>query len=54
MTHSHSEDILSSYGKDLQVLDMLNLIQNSKESWGNPIPLDLDSNNERSDEQLLD
>ena len=54
MTQLHSEDILSSYGKDLQVLDMLNWLQDSKDSWGSPIPPVLDSSIEKIDEQLLD
>jgi hypothetical protein len=54
MTQAHSEDILSNYGKDLQVLDMLNWIQDSKDSWGSPTPLALDSSTEKNDEHLLD
>ena len=54
MTQAHSEDILSNYGKDLQVLDMLNWIQDSKDFWGSPTPLALDSSIEKIDGQLLD
>lgn len=54
MTQSHFHDVLDNYGEDLQVLDMLDWIQDSRNSWENLIPLALDSNNEKTDEQLLD
>ena len=54
MTNSYSEDILSNYEADLQVLDMLDWIQNAKNSWENLIPPALDSNTGKNDEQPLD
>ena len=54
MTQSHFHDVMSNYGADLQVLDMLNWLQDSKDSWGSLIPPALDSNTERNDGQLLD
>lgn len=52
MTQSHFHDVLFNYGKDLQVLDMLDWIQDSKNSWENLIPPALDSSIEKSDEPL--
>jgi hypothetical protein len=54
MTNLYSEDILSNYGADLQVLDMLNWLQDAKNSWGSPIPPALDSSIGKNDEQPLD
>ena len=46
------DKILHEYCPELQLLDMLDWLQNTKGSLGSPIPLDLDSNNEKSDAQL--
>ena len=46
------DKILHEYCPELQLLDMLDWLQNTKGSLGTPIPLDLDSNNEKNDAQL--
>ena len=48
------DKILHEYSSELQLIDMLDWLQGTKDSWGSPIPPALDSNNERNDEQLLD
>ena len=45
------DKILHEYCPELQLLDMLDWLQNTKGSLGSPIPLDLDSNNEKNDAQ---
>jgi len=44
------DKILHEYCPELQLLDMLDWLQDTKGSWGSPIPPALDSNNERNDE----
>jgi hypothetical protein len=46
--------ILHEYSSELQLIDMLDWLQGTKDSWGSPIPPALDSSIERNDEQLLD
>jgi hypothetical protein len=48
------DKILYEYCPELQFIDMLNWIQDSKDSWGSPILPALDSSTEKSDGQLLD
>jgi hypothetical protein len=44
------DEILYEYCPELQLIDMLDWLQDTKGFSVNPIPLALDSNNEKSDE----
>ena len=48
------DKILHEYCSELQLIDMLDWLQDAKNSWGSPIPPALDSSIGKNDEQPLD
>ena len=48
----NGDEVLKNYSKELQLLDMLDWLQDVKGSLEIPDCLEVDSSNERNDEQL--
>ena len=44
------DKILHEYCPELQLIDMLDWLQDTKDFWGSQVPLVLDSNSEKTDE----
>ena len=46
------KDFVDNYTEEFQILDLLDWLDKSKDFWEIPDYLEVDSNNERSDEEL--
>mgnify|MGYP005991646233 FL=1 len=47
------KDFIDNYTEEFQILDLLDWLNKSKDFWEIPDYLEIDSNNEKTDEEFL-